>query len=74
MREREAIFSDYVSDLRRKEKEDKASQKEKVSLKCCKIRGYKQVSVECLVYDPTFRLGKLLLFILKIYRKKDGVL
>ncbi len=34
MREREAIFSDYVSDLRRKEKEDKASQKEKVWIKC----------------------------------------
>ena len=31
MRERESIFQDYVSDLRRKEKEDKASQKEKVS-------------------------------------------
>ena len=33
MRERESIFQDYVSDLRRKEKEDKASQKEKVSMK-----------------------------------------
>ena len=33
MRERESIFQDYVSDLRRKEKEDKASQKEKVSVK-----------------------------------------
>ena len=32
MRERESIFQDYVSDLRRKEKEDKASQKEKVSM------------------------------------------
>lgn len=30
MRERESIFSDYCSDLRRKEKEEKSSQKEKV--------------------------------------------
>ncbi|XP_064599903.1 transcription elongation regulator 1-like isoform X2 [Liolophura sinensis] len=30
MRERESIFSDYVSDLRRKEKEEKSSQKEKL--------------------------------------------
>ena len=30
MRERENMFQDYVSDLKRKEKEDKASQKEKV--------------------------------------------
>lgn len=29
MRERESIFSDYCSDLRRKEKEEKSSQKEK---------------------------------------------
>lgn len=32
MREREALFSDYVSDLRRKEKEEKSNQKEKVRL------------------------------------------
>ena len=32
MREREAIFSDYVTDLRRKEKEEKSSHKEKVSV------------------------------------------
>lgn len=31
MREREGIFSDFVSDLRRKEKEEKSQQKEKVS-------------------------------------------
>lgn len=30
MRERESVFSDYCSDLRRKEKEEKSSQKEKV--------------------------------------------
>lgn len=30
MRERESIFSDYCSDLRRKEKEEKSSQKEKL--------------------------------------------
>lgn len=30
MREREGIFSDFVSDLRRKEKEEKSQQKEKV--------------------------------------------
>ena len=32
MREREAIFSDFCSDLRRKEKEEKSNQKEKVSI------------------------------------------
>ena len=31
MREREALFSDYCSDLRRKEKEEKSLQREKVS-------------------------------------------
>lgn len=30
MRERESVFSDYCCDLRRKEKEEKSSQKEKV--------------------------------------------
>jgi len=38
MREREAIFSDFVSDLRRKEKEEKSAQKEKVcSLHCLRF-------------------------------------
>lgn len=32
MREREGIFSDFVSDLRRKEKEEKSHQKEKVCI------------------------------------------
>lgn len=32
MRERESIFSDFVSDLRRKEKEEKSQQKEKVCI------------------------------------------
>ncbi|KAH3791102.1 hypothetical protein DPMN_169313 [Dreissena polymorpha] len=30
MRERESIFSDFVSDVRKKEKEEKSQQKEKV--------------------------------------------
>lgn len=33
MREREALFSDFVSDLRRKEKEEKSHQKEKVCMR-----------------------------------------
>ena len=33
MRDREGLFSDYVNELRRKEKEEKSSQKEKVCLK-----------------------------------------
>jgi len=32
MREREAIFNDHLSDLRKKEKEERNLQKEKVSL------------------------------------------
>ena len=32
MREREALFSDFVSDVRRKEKEEKSQQKEKVGI------------------------------------------
>ena len=32
MREREALFSDFVSDVRRKEKEEKSQQKEKVCI------------------------------------------
>jgi hypothetical protein len=41
MREREAIFSDFVSDLRRKEKEEKSHQKEKV----CIIYGNRLVFI-----------------------------
>lgn len=33
MREREAMFSDFVSDVRRKEKEEKSHQKEKVCIR-----------------------------------------
>ena len=33
MRDREGLFSDYVNELRRKEKEEKSSQKEKVCSK-----------------------------------------
>lgn len=39
MREREAIFSDFVSDLRRKEKEEKSHQKEK--MKRCRSVSYR---------------------------------
>ena len=35
MRDREGLFSDYVSDLRRKEKEESKSQKEKVCVSLC---------------------------------------
>ena len=33
MREREALFSDFVADVRRKEKEEKSQQKEKVCMR-----------------------------------------
>jgi len=39
MRDREALFSDYVSDLRRKEKEESKSQKEKVCVLSNIYRG-----------------------------------
>lgn len=34
MRDRESLFSDYVQELRNKEKEAKSTQKEKVCLQC----------------------------------------
>ena len=53
MREREALFSDFVSDVRRKEKEEKSQQKEKV----CIARRHK---VCWLFHDQWHRLMGIL--------------
>ncbi len=54
MRDREGLFSGYVSDLRRKEKEEKSNQKEKVCipllhdgslLKCSQLCNIESVEV-----------------------------
>ena len=47
MKDREAIFNDHISDLRKKEKEERNLQKEKVcsSAKCLYICGEQTVGV-----------------------------
>ena len=43
MRDRESLFMDYCSELRRKEKEEKSYQKEKVCLKISKSKVVGQI-------------------------------
>ncbi|XP_050398330.1 transcription elongation regulator 1 [Patella vulgata] len=69
MRERESLFSDYTSDLRRREKEEKSSQKEKTTsrLKSAQLTSKQEVTknqLQCIVGLTIKRVAEQLIHVI----------